>query len=56
MLILLSSTASPTASRIATILREAFAATPLGIVLKALRENRAATTRSAGAVPARFSR
>ena len=36
MLILLSAAASPAASKVATFVREAFAATPLGIVIQAL--------------------
>ena len=59
MLILLSSTSSPAVSKIATIVREAFAATPLGIVMKAVRENRGSRTpgrRSAAFAAARVSR
>ena len=59
MLILLCSTTSPAVSKIATIVREAFAATPLGIVVKAVRENRGSRTpagRSVAVTPTRMSR
>jgi hypothetical protein len=56
MLIVLTSAASPTLSKIATFVREAFAATPLGIVLQAVRDNRKPARRSPAAVPARSSR
>ena len=56
VLILLSTPAFLTGSKVTTILREAFAATPLGIVIEAVRASRRPRTRSMAVASVRSAR